>query len=278
MLLGVSIVAHADTSAELENYELKALGRIEYDYDNSGIAGDHPSDFVYDADDFYAIEDLVKDGKTDLSTVINSYPNANVQTLDTFANLTAAVDSLTAFPSGTYYYDSTTGTDDASELIRYVKENDVYYLCNQNGNKTSDEAQTVDENNLVEYTEMSAENLTAGTAGMVDKAFVLGNGSDNISYRNLGYAEGYADGINNTGEIVYTYHSHTDDCYTTKYSYKCNKCGNAWGYVLSSPTAPTQCTNSECRKSNCLVISGSKQFNVCGKTTSSIESATIVFE
>ena len=197
MLLGVGIGAHADTSVELENYELKALGRIEHDKDGSGIAGDHPSDFVYDADDLYAIEGLVKDGKTDLSTVINSYPNASVQTLDTFDNLTAAIDSLTEFPAGTYYYDSTTGTDDASELIRYIKENDTYYLCDQNGNKTSDEAQTVDENNLVEYTEMSAENLTAGTAGMVDKAFVLGNGSDNISYRNLG------DTIVNTNSASY---------------------------------------------------------------------------
>lgn len=186
-LIGIAAKADGNNSVALENYELKALGRLQQDVDNSGAFGDNPEDFVYDADDLHAIEDLVKDGKTNLASTINTYPTGNVQLLDTFANFASAVDSLTEFPSGTYYYDSTTGTDDASELVRYIKENDAYYLCDQNGNKISDEAQTVDENNLVEYAPISEGNLTAGTAGMIDKSFVLGNGADNITYRNPKY-------------------------------------------------------------------------------------------
>lgn len=178
--MGVS----ANNGNSLESYQLKALGRFECDVDKSGIAGDNPEDFVYDADDLYRMENLVKTGKTQLASSINAYTTGNVKTLDSFANLSAAVDTLTDFPVGTYYYDSTTGTDDAMALVRYKKENGSYFLCDQYGNKTSNTSQTVNISNLVEYQELDQENLTAGTAGMVDKSFVLGNGSDNISYRN----------------------------------------------------------------------------------------------
>ena len=186
MLSAVGVTAQADSNnTALEDYKLKGLGRAQMDVDGSGEYGDNPEDFVYDSDDLRVFDNLVKDGKTSLANVINDYPTANVYALDTFANLTSAIDTLTEFPAGKYYYDSTTGTENAAELVRYIKENDTYYLCNQYGEKTSNEAQSVDENNLVEYTQMTQENLTAGTAGMVDKTFVLGNGSDNITYKNL---------------------------------------------------------------------------------------------
>lgn len=168
-----------------ESNNFNSRGKIVFDNSTS----DTSDDVIFDASDITTINTMITDGKGQLAASLGNYPNTNVAALDTFANLSSAIDSLTVLPSEKYYYDSTTGTDDATTLVRYIKENGSYYLCNQYGEKTSDEAQSVDENNLVEYTQMTQENLTAGTAGMVDKTFVLGNGSDNINYRNLGKDE-----------------------------------------------------------------------------------------
>lgn len=52
--LGISIEAKAfDKPAGLQ-----AVGSYDFDYDNSGVTGDHPSDFVYDAEDIYYLYKL----------------------------------------------------------------------------------------------------------------------------------------------------------------------------------------------------------------------------
>ena len=53
-VLGICIEAKAfDKPAGLQ-----AIGRFDFDYDNSGVTGDHPSDFVYDAEDIYYLYKL----------------------------------------------------------------------------------------------------------------------------------------------------------------------------------------------------------------------------
>ena len=125
----------------------------------------------------------------------------------------------------------------------------------------------------------------------------------NITYRNLGYTEGYADGLDNVGEIQYTYHTHGDGycnevpvyhkhsgskqwgaasgCYkqcgnTTFYDdgtyWKCKKCGCQITY--SHLTEPDECKNAVL---NCTKNSTTLEGYECSVTEGSIISATIVF-
>jgi len=188
LFIYLGIAAYADTDKELENYTIKALGRLEFDYDQSGIAGDHPSDFVYDADDITTIASMVKKGKQGIAEEINAYPNKDVDPLATFASLQSAIETLTEFPKDTYFYDLTTGSDDGKKLVRYRKEGGKYYLCDQYGSKVSETVQTVNESNLIAYRGMGQEDISAGTAGMIDKRFILGNGTSNIDFMNQGIA------------------------------------------------------------------------------------------
>ena len=181
---GISV--SADNGRTLESYTIKALGRLEFDYDKSGVAGDHPSDFGYDADDITTIVSMVKKGKSGIADEINAYPNKNVDSLAAFSSLQSAIEALTEFPQDTYYYDMTTGIEDGKELVRYRKDGGKYYLCDQYGNKVSEEAQTVNESNLVEYKGMEQEDISAGVAGMLNKKFILGNGASNIDFKNQG--------------------------------------------------------------------------------------------
>lgn len=58
-----------------------------------------------------------------------------------------------------------------------------------------------------------ANNMSAGSTAWVDGNIVIGNGNDNKSYYDLGYAAGLAE-LNNSN-IEYVYHSHSDACIGT---------------------------------------------------------------
>lgn len=310
MVASVGIVSMAEGTG-LESYQLKASGRIEHDADGSGTAGDSTIDVVYDADDLITIENQVKNGKTAIATEINKYPNGNVQNLDTFANLSTSISNLTVVPDVYYYNKATEGEN----CERYKYEDGSYYPCDQYGNKTSDTALSgtisvvakddtstpaEGEIQLVKYEATNEANLSAGSAGYVDKSFILGSGADNISYRNIGYTEGYTDGLaanQDNATIVYTYHSHTSKCNCNGYGvlsgYKhttydsgtnwillsCNKCGAQYNYATKNADGSWvsdqwwtlyNMTQSEASKYKC-----SKK--ICGKTTKTIESATIAY-
>lgn len=182
--MGIDTFAH--TGINLETYNIKALGRMEYDYDKSGTAGDHPSDFVYDASDIVTIASMVKTGKIGITDEINTYPNQHIDSLSSFGSLKSAIAALSDFPKDTYYYDSASGMDKAEKIVRYIKENGQYYLCDQYGNKTSNEIQKVNKENLIEYKGIQQNSLSAGTAGMINKRFILGNGADNMKCKKEG--------------------------------------------------------------------------------------------
>ena len=55
MVLGSSLHAKAAFEKPLE---IKSRGAIVYDADDSGRAGDHPSDVVFDAEDIYYLYKL----------------------------------------------------------------------------------------------------------------------------------------------------------------------------------------------------------------------------
>ena len=155
----------------------------------------------------------VENAKTQLKDTLMTYSNAKTLPLETFTDLNTAVNSLTKLDTtNPYYYDTTTGTDNAAEIKRYKKVDGLYYLCNKNGEITDQTAQTVDENNLAQYVAADQENLTAGTAGYVNKTLYLGDGSDNITYRNLGYQQACDENWSKS-DVSITRHTHVDSCY-----------------------------------------------------------------
>lgn len=99
---------------------------------------------------------------------------------------------------------------------------------------------------------------------------------NNKNYYDQGYAKGTADALGSVN-IKYTYHQHQSSCYSQcegrlifvrdtkahESEYKCSDCGRI--YYFGGGTG--QYTNTQCQNI----------FTICGKTTSTIESATIDF-
>lgn len=102
------------------------------------------------------------------------------------------------------------------------------------------------------------------------------------SYYNLGYTQGIAGNTN--GSIKYIYHQHTDSCTRVCTITK------EYGEIYGSPNRQNVGTfHNGCGQSNSFqtgvlgahspgtYTEGSHTYYICGKTTNTIESATIVF-
>ena len=183
------------------NTSFKSQGRIVYTNDTD----DTSDDVIFDASDLVEIDEMITSGKLELADALNDYSNTNLPTFPTFDELGLAIDNLTTF-SGNYYYDKAT---EGADCVRYIKINGKYYLCDENGVQISNTALTgtisvvskddttepaADEIQLVKYESFDSGNLSAGSAGYIDKSLVLGSGSDNINYRNLGYEDKLVNG------------------------------------------------------------------------------------
>lgn len=109
--------------------------------------------------------------------------------------------------------------------------------------KTADGEMTTDGNksNVQQISVSAAEpgNLSAGSAAWVNGKLILGTGSDNRAYYNLGYADGYAHSIS-SADVSYTYHQHTSGCYAAcheTYTIKENDFDNKdGGYIMYTVT------------------------------------------
>ena len=193
LVVVILLVISVECAAYADDKVINSQGRIVFDNDTE----DTSDDVIFDASDLTTLDTMVKEGKAELAGVLNEYPNTAVQTLDTFDNLAGAIDSLTDIPE-IYYYDKATEGDNCA---RYILVDGSYYPCDQYGVQTSDNAlagtitvvakddtsvPAEGEIQLVKYEKTDAANLSAGYAGYADKSFVLGSGSDNISYRNQG--------------------------------------------------------------------------------------------
>lgn len=159
-----------------------------------------------------------------------------------------------------------------------------------------------------------ADNLSLGVTSWVKGRLITGNGADN----NTAYNNGYADGLNyatNAANIAYTYHSHTGSlagggCYTVPvYHVHSSSCYQTVNITCSCPGYKQgrflgyhavdgwpmwecencghgnwehtgKCNNTTTSSVNICGKTGSTIENYalgCGKTTATIESATIVF-
>ena len=255
---------------------------------------------------------VVEVEKQSLGKNIEIYTN-DIYTLNNeIISLREYVDNFNKIPAGTYYY--VAGTEGNSSTIeRYKKIDGNFYLCDANGAVVNGASPVdVSSKQLVEYTVSAAGNLSAGSAGFVDKSMILGDGSDNAAYEEQGYRAGYVQGVaegssNNAtnATISYVYHQHIDSCYGTcsvvtsypdtsmGYYGKCPSatCPNSWGWhnVHSGNTIIWSCGT---RKSGASYVfcstcgnswfpgvdmSHSCQTILCGKTEDTVESATIIF-
>ena len=133
--------------------------------------------------------------------------------------------------------------------------------------------------------------------------------NSSITYRNLGYSQGYADAQANAGEIEYVYHEHGDGyctsvpiyhshtsqtgaCYTPTICSgklirqtgsdgeeddddwsRCNKCGQTAGYKDSGKT----CGKTTGYTFVCTKTTNTIESYVCGLNESTIISASIKF-
>lgn len=146
-----------------------------------------------------------------------------------------------------------------------------------------------------------AANLSAGAAAWVNGKLLIGNGADNTAFYNQGYVDGFNEIMDSVG-ISYVYHEHTgsadagDGCYTSpvyhSHSSSCytsvpvtpahkSTCAwhhetDAWGNLITMWDC--DCSYSK-QVLNCSRGSEIVGWNLgCGKTTSTIESATLTFQ
>ena len=139
------------------------------------------------------------------------------------------------------------------------------------------------------------DNLSAGTRAWVDGHYIVGSGVDNNAYYNKGFVDGLANTSQNAN-VKYIYHSHASQCSCGGYGELrgygftvpnalwvgvfCNKCNfrldyacrsEDWSYADGNWHDLVSMTQTEAaQKYKCYNI-------VCGKTTSTIESALIEF-
>lgn len=191
----------------------------------------------------------------------------------------------------------------------------LYYATEEDRNNQNICSVTTQENGFPLFIKaVSAANMTAGTAAWVDGEIVIGNGADNHDYYNQGYVDGYA-AVVNAAQISYIYHqhmgsdsegggcyteplyhSHSDSCYavvgeepgtcpcaSTSWStgtdgYGDDFCGtcrhNTHGNTPCGMPVMLPVKDTVCGYSSGAVIGYGLG---CGKSTATIESATIVF-
>ena len=148
---------------------------------------------------------------------------------------------------------------------------------------------TFDTSNMTESGTIGQEDYEASLVIPLEKGYypdgsqVTVNLTDNNkSYYNLGYTQGIAGNTN--GSIKYIYHQHTDSCTRVCTITK------EYGEIYGSPNRQNVGTfHNGCGQSNSFqtgvlgahspgtYTEGSHTYYICGKTTNTIESATIVF-
>jgi len=181
MVCGMLFVSSADGNNELSSYTLISNGRYDYDGNKDGDYND-AEDIIISSADIASIANKVRTGKGMISSALNTYPNVETTGFDTFSSFADKISGLSEFPEGVYFYDSATGTEDVSTLMRYKKVDGEFFPCNEYGEVTSNTAAAVLESNLVSYSNATYQNLAIGKAGIVNKEIVLGNGHDVTEY------------------------------------------------------------------------------------------------
>lgn len=309
MLVGIlGTTALAEGGARRDN--IKSHGNIDV---QNGAATIYSSDFTYLADEIDTLENAYKTNTVAALNVMGTYYDGNGAvthnqdeegiTSEAAINLSFSqiYDGVLNSQSVAHLADQQ-ATDGTGSLLYYADE------AAKNDNNLVTTTTTANDFPLL-IQPITADNLTAGTAAWVDGSLIIGNGADNQAYYAKGYLEGYDNSVENIA-INYQYHSHKDNngntdladdyiaitsggCFTTAVThlqpstawcsagdwksglvyngfeyesgYICNKCGHQ---TNSQDSGHSYITYTR-------VIDGYKKS--CGRTTATIESATIVF-
>ena len=121
------------------------------------------------------------------------------------------------------------------------------------------------------------DNLSKGTAAWVNGELIIGSGADNEAY----YSQGFIDGqlsLYDKVSISYVYHEHSDNCYTYHSGHKHNSScySGSWKHDYDCSDDGSGCPGHP------YTICGKDEKDpgyelTCRKNTSTIESATIIF-
>ena len=269
-------------------HEWKSQGNVE------AVRSDGTKTVIFDKSDLDyldgridAIEADVSTGKENLANALNPLgTNPSLSTplsgTSTFNELMEAINHSQAIPDKTIGESVSIATEDY-ELASTVT------------------GQTI--NSDTKISAATADNLSLGTSAWVDGSLLIGTGADNKNYYNLGYTNGMAKVDN--ASIIYTYHSHKGtvqsggECYTPLYRvhthsgscystvnstctcsayagqwindtiFRCRVCGHA-GHGQGISCGKAEGTRYQSEGLETYVLS-------CGKTESTIETATIRF-
>ena len=257
MAFSITGVALADTQT------WNSKGRIVFS--GADDTPDTADDIIFDSADLNTIHDEVISGKTSVSTALNTkgygiFDEKDYAGTDTFADLSSGVSNIFNLPDASTVYNLDPSRVDA------------------NGDAIEEAS----------YAKVDAANISAGKYCYNEAGeLIVGTGADNINSFEEGYTEGLAKALS-ANHIEYTYHKHSSACnctghYTwtngdyyvtrehdwqysgewydkTHYRHRCNKCGNI---IESDYANDSSIVGRVCGR------------QTCGKTTSTIESATI---
>lgn len=292
LVLGTYTVAMADntTNSNATGNSLKSFGNVVYTNGEDSVEI-YSDDLYILADQLDSFKSKVADQLAEINTYLSSGSNGTSTVTD------SSIKIVHTEPSGSDVVDPLTLDFDTllegvaasqsipTDVTEYGYSDGTILYKNSEGELTTD---GTEEN--VEQINISAatpENLSAGSAAWVNGELILGTGADNKAYYNWGYINGFNKNEKNV-EITYTYHEHTDDCYSSQpctvtrvvtnntgtrvyFTETHSSCGR--GIVTSA----TSSSNLHDAVGTIYIDTHTYETLTCGKTESTIESAVILF-
>lgn len=267
-------------------------GRIQFENGEVCVTA---ADFIYLADEIDVLESTYKCSLVDSLNVIGTYfRNDGTVIHDSSQNEVHSGELKTRISFGAILQGilSSQAVESVKQIQATDKEGNLLYYANEeaNNNKEKLNCTNTDTGFPVLYAEATADNISAGSAAWVNGTLLKGNGEDNKRSWQNGYNEGYtqgiADGLSKVN-IQYTYHVHEGNssavggCYGNCTGYSPVYC-ECWGWVGGS----YGCDNCHHAlgmhgSGYCTGIVSNNPYTyiglVCGKTTDTIESATIIY-
>lgn len=230
-LVGGSVLAEERASSRSSHITSRGV----LDYENGKVVIDS-SDLIYLANQIDALETAYKSATVDaLNQISTFYSSADGDISHDYQENIVSSDSASVLSFNDLYQGIL--KSQSVEHLKDVQAKDsdgslLYYAdldASDNNNLTRSTTETTD---FPIMTQSAIENnLTAGTAAWVDGKLIIGNGADNQTYYNLGYADGLADNVPGDAKIEYVRHKHTDECYedlTCNYTWKKTREYHKW--------------------------------------------------
>lgn len=281
-LIGILLCCALSLNVVASNHTWGSTGDVIYDKDGNKTILFDVEDLDYLDNRIDEIEASVLSGKLQLANNLNQWEVPSDKLLSTtnptFDQINSTLEYIKSVPNEGQVFTDTSGSP-------------LYLKADGSVTTNSSEAAS---SNPIAYTAATSQSLSAGSVAWINGSLVIGLGTDNNNYYNLGYANGLKE-INNAS-IVYTYHSHSESgCTSTtntistscggrlicagsysydqnagRYNYRwyCARCGKNyyWGGVSSGTYYCSQITSTKDE----IVWS-------CGKVDGQMEAATILF-